>query len=82
MSICLHSASLIIGPTDLKFSTHIKDHHISNLKVKVIGQGHQGKKCIVFSLVSEKVVQVQGNEGQRSKLKVKIKGHRDQGQRS
>ena len=37
-----------------------------SLKVKVKGQGHQGKnvKILVFSLVSEKMVQDQGHKDQ------------------
>ncbi len=70
MFVRLCSAGWIIGHMNLKFSTHIKDHHISSLKVKVIGHRSKGMvtkiknlKVLVFSLVSEKVVQGQGHEG-------------------
>ncbi len=53
---------------DLKFSTYIKDHHISDefeghrSKVKVTSV--KNVKIPVFSLVSEKVGQGQGQGGQ------------------
>ncbi len=28
--VCFHSAGRTVGPTDLKFGTRIKDHHISD----------------------------------------------------
>ncbi len=48
---------------NLKFSTNIKDNHISD---EFKGQGHHGQKCKipVFSLVSENMVQGQGHRGQ------------------
>ena len=75
-----------VGSTDLKFGARIKDHHISN---GFEDQGHKSKvkvtkvknvKILVFSLVSEKVVQGLGHEGQgqghkglRSMSKVKYR---------
>ncbi len=79
--VCFHSAGRTVGPTDLKFGTRIKDHHISD---EFEGQGHRSKvkvtkvknvKISVFSLVSEKVVQGQGHEGQGQ-------GHKGQRSRS
>ncbi len=81
LSVCLHSAGSTVRPTDLKFSIHIKDHHFLD---ESEDQGHRSKvkvtkvKISVFSLVSEKVVQV---EGQGCKVNVKVarvnvKGHR------
>ncbi len=69
---------------DLKFGTPIEDHHISD---KCEGQGHRSKvkvtkvknvKIPVFSLVSEKMVQGQGqgHQGRRSRSKVVGQGHR------
>ena len=77
MSVCLCAC-----PTDLKFSTHIKDHHILD---EFEGQGHRPKvkvtkvknvKISVLTLVSEKVVQVEGQG-----CKVNFKGRQNQGQR-
>ena len=57
VSVCLRSAGLTNGPTDLKFCTPIKDHHISD---DLRDQGHRSKvkvtkvknvKILVFSLV-------------------------------
>ncbi len=88
-SVCLRSTGQTVGPTDLKFGTRIKDHHISD---KFEGQGHRAKvkvtkvknvKITVFNLVSEKMVQGQGHKGQghqgqgrRSRSKVVGQGHR------
>ena len=56
-------------PTELKFGARITDHHIAK---EFEGQGHKWKVKVtkvknieipVFSLVSEKVVQGQGQEG-------------------
>ncbi len=73
------SVCVLVGPTDLKFSTHIKDDHISN---DVEDQGYRSKvtkvknlKIPVFSPVSEKVFQGQGHKGRGHKecTKVKVK---------
>ncbi len=84
-SVCpcvrLRSAGRTVGPTDLKFGARIKDHHILD---EFEGQGHRSKvkvtkvknvKIPVFSLVSEKMVQGQGHEGQGQ-------GHKGQRSRS
>ncbi len=63
--VCVH----LVGPTYQKFGTHLKDH----LSDKFESQGHRLKvkvtkfknvKIPVFNLVSEKVVQCQGHDGQ------------------
>ncbi len=93
ISVCVSVCALQaepLGPTDLKFSVHIKDYHISD---KFEGQGHRAKvkvtkvknvKIPVFSLVSEKMVQGQGHgikvTGSRSRDQGK--GHKGQGCRS
>ena len=51
--------------------------HRSKVKVNKV---KNVKKILVFSLVSENVVQGQG-QSRRSKLQVKVKGRRGQGQR-
>ncbi len=80
--------------SDVKFCTHIRDHHTSD---KFEGQGHQGQKCKNSSLVSENVGQGQEGhdqchqaqgQGRRSKsqgseskvTKVKVKGRRSRSQ--
>ena len=44
--VCLRSSGWTVGPTDLKFSTHIKDPQISD---KFEGQGHQGPQGWKYS---------------------------------
>ncbi len=77
VSVCLCSAGLTVGPTDLKSSAHIKDRDMSD-KFKV--QGHRSKvkvtkvkngKIPVFSLVSERWSNVKV-----TRVKVKVKGRR------
>ena len=57
--VCLRYTGWTVGPTDLKFGAHIKDHYILD---EFEGQGHRSKvkvtevknvKIPVFSLVSE-----------------------------
>ena len=86
-SICASVCLFALCRLDLKFVTDIRDHHISD-EIEV--QGHRSKvkvtkvnnvKILVFSLISEKVVQGQGHrgQGQRSRSKVaraKLKGHK------
>ncbi len=66
---------------DLKFGTHIKEHHVLG---QVEGQGHRSKVKVknievpVFKLVSEKVVQCQCHEvkviGECHRVKFKVVG--------
>ena len=69
----------------MKFSTHIKDHHIST---EFESQGHRSEIKVtevinvnisVFNLLSEKVVQ--GQEGQGQGSKVNVKGRKGQSHR-
>ncbi len=62
---------------DLKFGTHIKEHHIS---AQIEGQGHRSKvkvknvEILVFNPVSEKADQGKCHKGQDQ-------GHKGQGHR-
>ncbi len=63
LSVFLRSDGWSVGPTNLKFGTHIKDHHILD---GFEGQGHRSKvKVISQGQVWVKVSQ--GHEGQGKK---------------